>query len=144
MGMNCVPKPRPTIATFSSPAFIDRPRAQILVGPPASWLARQSPTRQLLGELLFHLQRAAIECRDHRLHVTVLGDIGVRALIRFSQERRRRHPLRRDRAPDGRAGFLVEMNSLEAAVLRVFAESREEIPDRRATLYDGPARQIYL
>src|SRR5271155_700753 len=35
--------------------FHQSPPSSDLVGPPASWLARQTPPRQFLGDLLFHL-----------------------------------------------------------------------------------------
>src|SRR6202034_2627161 len=63
-------------------------------------------------ERLFPLQRAAVEGRNHRLHVAVVRDVGVRSAIWFGEEWRGRDPLRGKRAIDGGGVLRLEVNSL--------------------------------
>src|ERR1700682_4304013 len=106
-------------------------------------LARRRVARQEFS-LFLHLERAAVESGDHCLHIPVLRDVGVRALVGLRQEGRGRDPLSCNGVPDRRADDGVEMNPLEAAVLGVLAEAGKKFADRRAPLRNRAAWQIDL
>ena len=96
-------------------------------------LARRRVARQKYS-LFLHLERAAVESGDHCLHIPVLRNVGVRALVGLRQERRGRHPLSCNRVPDRCADDGIEMNPLQAAIFGVLAEAGKKFADRRAPL----------
>src|ERR1700716_3382559 len=106
-------------------------------------LARRRAARQEYS-LFLHLECAAVESGDHCLHIPVLRDVGVRALVELRQEGRGRHPLSCNRVPDCRADFGVEMNPLQAAIFDVLAEAGKKFADRRAPLRNRAAWQVDL
>ena len=78
-----------------------------------------------IQDSFLHFQCSAVEGCHHRLHKAVLGDVSIRAIVRFNKERRGGYPMRRKRTLNQRALHNLEVDSVQAAVFRVFAKSSE-------------------
>src|SRR5713101_3663373 len=76
--------------TFRDRAIADQTAAGGLSARSQS-LRRFSQNR----DSFLHFQCSAVEGCHHRLHQTALGDVSIRAIVRFDKERRGGYPMRR-------------------------------------------------